>query len=1149
MSTPAEEPAPNAWERLRHAVLAFRVAMRRRDLGNRKAVGDLESLKDACDAVFREARETLENELTDAKTAAQAAFEERNKEADRNANASADDLQRRVDKLRELRTELGLTLRQYGWSEISDMVSPFQPPKKLATNVESALMRALDQANRQYNELLPLAETPRPSADRPPQNQSGGLFSALKNPLANLRGIIYEASGGGEHREKLGGLFRTFCSRVDLAQYLVETFRNEASNYAESAIAASREEMESEITLREEIFTRKLKRADQERRRKLTDALKLRQEAANRDKDTLDHALAALREEAKDLVAEAAASSPPWDDENAWVATRGKEAERFRIGELIEDYGEGEITLPMLLPVLRRPPIVVQTSGVHDREVALAGVQAMALRLMLNLPPGKLRFTFIDPVSLGQNVARFMDLTDHDEALVGGKIWTEKLHIEQRLVDLTEHVATVIQKYLRSEFVDIEAFNEAAGDVAEPYRVLVVFDFPHSFTDDAIDRLRALMLNGPRCGVYTLIHQDLNHPVPRRLGDSFAKSAIALRGDGHYLHPVDPVLAQSRCELDTPPDDSCFREWVRQVGEAAMAANTVEVLYRDVLQRVGFSGRKYWGASTVDGVKVPLGPVGAKKMRFLELGKGTAQHALIGGKTGSGKSTLLHVLIIGMALKYSPDELELYLIDFKKGVEFKQYVTHQVPHVRVVAVESEREFGLSVLEGLDAELERRGRLFRGAGVEDIRGYRKKTEELLPRIVMLVDEFQEFFAEDDLIATKVSQILDRLVRQGRAFGVHVLMGSQTLAGTYMLARSTFEQMAIRIALQCSEADSRMLLAEDNAAARLLSRPGEAIYNDQNGLIEGNEPFQVAWLGEDAQNSYLTALAELRTAHNCELRMVTFEGNMPSNLHANRTFAELSTREGDILLLGQPISVEDACLASFKQQNGSNLLLVGQDPDASLAIFLSALLSLIRCRGKDHYRMHIIDFGPRDGLGAERFGAVQELAEDRISYGRNRDFLPLLTRLHQEMQERNEQEHASMSPVFVAIHGLQRARDLAPYDDFGGAIQFAVSDSPAPASPGQMFGDLLRDGPDVGIHLLVWCDSQNNINRRMSAQTVREFEMRIVFQMSLQDSLALIDSPLAAKLGGHRALFVSDDEGRLDKFKPFALPNAEWIRGLK
>ena len=79
------------------------------------------------------------------------------------------------------------------------------------------------------------------------------------------------------------------------------------------------------------------------------------------------------------------------------------------------------------------------------------------------------------------------------------------------------------------------------------------------------------------------------------------------------------------------------------------------------------------------------------------------------------------------------------------------------------------------------------------------------------------------------------MLDRLVRQGRAFGIHVILGSQTLGGAYSLARSTLGQIAIRVALQCSEADAHLILSEENTAARLLTRPGEAIYNDFNGVL--------------------------------------------------------------------------------------------------------------------------------------------------------------------------------------------------------------------------------------------------------------------------------------------------------------------------
>jgi hypothetical protein len=53
------------------------------------------------------------------------------------------------------------------------------------------------------------------------------------------------------------------------------------------------------------------------------------------------------------------------------------------------------------------------------------------------------------------------------------------------------------------------------------------------------------------------------------------------------------------------------------------------------------------------------------------------------------------------------------------------------------------------------------------------------------------------------------------------------------------------------------------------------------------------------------------------------------------------------------------------------------------------------------------------------------------------------------------------------------------------------------------------------------------------------------MRVVFQMSSDDSNAIIDSTVAAKLGQHRALFYSEEEGRLEKFRPFALPRQEWL----
>src|SRR5207253_2209531 len=205
----------------------------------------------------------------------------------------------------------------------------------------------------------------------------------------------------------------------------------------------------------------------------------------------------------------------------------------------------------------------------------------------------------------------------------------------------------------------------------------------------------------------------------------------------------------------------------------------------------------------------------------------------------------------------------------------------------------DRECGLSVRQRLDAELARRGDLFRRAGVQDLASYRRSAgAQVMPRTLLIIDEFQEFFSEDDKLAQDASLLLDRLVRQGRAFGIHVILGSQTIGGTSGLARSTIGQMAVRIALQTSEADSQLILSDNNSAARLLSRPGEAIYNDASGLVEGNSPFQIAWLSDEQREVYLQKIQQAATTKKVRAPLpIVFEGNAPSDIRRNAQLAKL------------------------------------------------------------------------------------------------------------------------------------------------------------------------------------------------------------------------------------------------------------------
>jgi hypothetical protein len=101
-------------------------------------------------------------------------------------------------------------------------------------------------------------------------------------------------------------------------------------------------------------------------------------------------------------------------------------------------------SLPALLSFPKQASLLVQYDRA-GRAAALRTLQMVMTRLLTRVPAGRVRFTIIDPVGLGQNFAGFMHLADHDDQLVGGRIWTSQEQIEQRIGDLTEHMETVIQ--------------------------------------------------------------------------------------------------------------------------------------------------------------------------------------------------------------------------------------------------------------------------------------------------------------------------------------------------------------------------------------------------------------------------------------------------------------------------------------------------------------------------------------------------------------------------------------------------------------------------------------------------------------------------------------------------------------------------------
>ncbi len=856
-----------------------------------------------------------------------------------------------------------------------------------------------------------------------------------------------------------------------------------------------------------------------------------------------------LHGELAGLGAAARERFPAWSE--AWLESWRTPA----VPERAISYGGVQVSLPALaggMPESGRfktdAPVdfeVPLTLGFPDRASLMIEGEAAAaarafneivLRVLATHPAGRAAFTLIDPVGLGRDFAGLMHLGDYEETLIHGRIWTQTTQIEERLAEINEHIEKVIQMYLRNEFATLDDYNAHAGTVAEKRRFVVISGFPAGFSETAAKRLLGIAASGARCGVHLLIHRELGQAVEPALAAALDAACLKLVQEGGGFRAVGMPVGAERAAFPPAPEGGLASAIVHRFGQASVDSNRVEVPFSHIAPPED----EWWTTGTADELRVPIGRSGAKKFQHLALGKGTRQHALIAGKTGSGKSTLFHVAIMNLALQCSPDEVEFYLVDFKKGVEFKCYGTKRLPHARVVAVESDREFGLSVLHRVDEELRLRGELFRKHSVQDLAGYRKASGQPLPRTLLMIDEFQEFFTEDDAVAQSASLLLDRIVRQGRAFGIHVILGSQTLGGAYTLARATLGQMVVRIALQCNEADAHLIMDDDNPAPRLLTRPGEGIYNDNAGALAANSPFQTVWLSEEERNALLDRVAALAVERVGKPAVpVVFEGNAPADLRSNAALADLlrdppaSRREETRAWFGEPNAIKGPSEAVFARRGGSHLLVVGQSEERVSNLLEIAAWSLAAGQPADGARFVVLDAG---GL-AKRLAnllphEVRPVGPSAVG--------EVFGELGAELEKRAAGE-SDGPEIFVIVPALQRFKKLRQEEDF----LFSMDDGPAAANPAKVLADLAAEGGPAGIHLLAGLDGWNNVARWLPRKTMAEFEMRVLFQMSASDSANLIDSPVAGNLGLYRALLYNESLGTVEIFRPYAEPDAGWL----
>ncbi len=631
-------------------------------------------------------------------------------------------------------------------------------------------------------------------------------------------------------------------------------------------------------------------------------------------------------------------------------------------------------------------------------------------------------------------------------------------------------IQEVIQDRLKSTYPDIGAYNAANPDVAVPYHFLVIVGFPKGFSPKAADLLASIARAGKRAGCYILGGVLRGQKPPHNFDfAAFMKGATYVTVKGATLVEWnDPDFAQTPVVPDAPPSNQVVDRLARAIAPMAAASASTSVPFSRVAVRRAY----WWQTSSANGLEAPVGLDESGGVCRLAIGRGVTHHALVGGATGTGKTNLLHLLVLNLATTYSPAELELYLVDFKEGIEFQNYATHGLPHARAVVLEAEREFGLSILERLVEEMERRSQRFKAAsGLTELADYRARTGQVLPRILLIMDEYVVLFGEDDRLSFRASEALAALVMRGRSFGIHVLLSAQRPASTFLNMAHIKSQMGLRVALKCRPEDSTLILGEGNERAARLSQAGDACVTSDPDRIDATSLVRIAWAAPDERELYLRGLAEFARLKKYApaAPTIVFSRDAPAVWAQNSAIARRlaapawTPLASPMFWLGQPLRIADDLSIAIEPQQGNNLLIVGSDEALALRLLTGALLGLGLAVPPWLARfLYVGTPDPQQPAGRTLLALKQELPH-AIDIQARQGAVEALAALTAELDERLAQLPArGEQRVFVLIGGLQRwleAKGPNPY---------------TPSPVGEQLVRLFQQGPEVGLHTLVWCD---------------------------------------------------------------------------
>jgi S-DNA-T family DNA segregation ATPase FtsK/SpoIIIE len=818
--------------------------------------------------------------------------------------------------------------------------------------------------------------------------------------------------------------------------------------------------------------------------------------------------------------------------------------------------------IPFVFPYIGTDKtIVIQHDGSENIKKNTDNSITEAIMRLSAWMPYNTKFSLLDPEGLGKAFP-------YQSKLINVRSG-ESSDVNRTLDAILDDMQRIQSSVLSTEAKTLLDLDEELRS-GEPFEFIVAANFPNGYDRRACETLQKVANIGSTTGRYVIIQRDASAELPH---------GIQWDGFKHYFnawkHAYETALApRDKARIWGLPFNS---EDIDELLDG-IAKNKPEEKKLEFSHLADTNNPdNWWKEDATNEIRTAVGGAGGRKAD-LEVWFGshqsqTCSHGMLGAATGAGKSNLYHVIIMTLAMRYSPDELQFYLIDGKQGVEFQNYPV--LPHARVVCLHSSPSMARSVLGELVDEMERRNTLFKKHNVEDITEYKKEGSPggNVPRLMLMVDEYQTLF-EDDREGMG-SDLMYKLSAQGRSAGIHMLVGSQRFGAPDMTKQSAiFNNIHLRIGMMMSESDITALQEFGPAGKKMLracSQKGQAVINDGLGDDNANKSGRIAFLERDVQKRLLNELQQKwADAAPAEKRFdtVLLDGTAQPLLSGNhqlqhlmhsyisrpsadqmKSFATLpevsggphetewySVEKPAIMWLGKELNIHGQAHFVFRRRAHEHLLMIGDSNEARLGMFTLAVGQLALNFAPDDYQIYAID---RALPGSPWHGVIEKAITGMKGSGtfanNSDDIAKQVSEIRALLDKRrsmDEDDILTEKAVFWVINSAQRFKNIHKPDD----AKTDVSDTY------ELLMDVLEHGGELGIHLMMNFDTVRALQKVFSRKETDEFRHRIALQMSEEDSFSLIKSRAAAKLqyDGPKpvfALYLDQMQNRSVPFKPY------------